>query len=79
MKLVIKVYNEKILDRLLWLLNHFEKDCIEIIEKEESKGTKWTYEYIEKHWKELGMETNSSDLDDDERLYETSGEFYHRG
>lgn len=77
MKIVINVYNENILEKLLWLLKHFEKDGVEIIKEEKNKETRWTDEYIEKHWKELGMKTNSADLDDDERLYEAAGEFYN--
>jgi len=76
MKIVINVLNEEILDKLIWLLKHFEKDGIEII-KEENTNDEWTDDYIEKHWKELGMKTNSVDLDDDERLYEAAGEFYN--
>ncbi|WP_457642108.1 hypothetical protein [Persephonella sp.] len=78
MKIIINVLNEEILDKLLWLLKHFEKDGVEIIEKKENKETEWTDEYIEKHWKELGMNTNSSNLDDDERLYEAAGEYIYR-
>ena len=78
MKIIINVPNEEILDKLLWLLKHFEKDGIEIIEKKENKKIEWTDEYIEKYWKELGMKTRSLNLDDDERLYEAAGEFYHR-
>ena len=77
MKIIINVPNEEILDKLLWLLKHFEKDGIEIIEKKENKEIEWTDEYIEKHWREIGMKTNSLNLNDDERLYEAAGEFYH--
>ncbi len=76
MRIVINVLNEEILDKLMWFLKHFEKDGIEIIQ-EENKEAIWTDEYIEKHWREIGMNTNSADLDDDERIYEAAGEFYN--
>lgn len=76
MKIIINVLNEEILDNLLWLLKHFEKDGIEIIKSEEDKE-EWSDEYIEKNWKEIGMKTNSVDFDDDEKLYEAVGEFYN--
>ncbi|MDM7274246.1 hypothetical protein [Sulfurihydrogenibium azorense] len=69
MKIIINVLNEEILDNLLWLLKHFEKDGIEIIKSEEDKK-EWSDEYIEKNWKEIGMKTNSVDFNDDEKLYE---------
>ena len=37
---------------------------------------KWSDEYIEKNWREIGVGTHSSNLDDDERMYEAYGEFY---
>lgn len=77
MKIVINVKNEEIIDNLLWLLKHFEEDGIEIIKEKESEKVEWTDEYIEKHWKELGMKTNSPDIDDDKRLYEAAREFYN--
>lgn len=76
MKIIINVFNEEILDNLLWLLKHFEKDGIEIIKSKEDKED-WSNEYIEKNWKEIGMKTNSIDFDDDEKLYEVVGEFYN--
>lgn len=76
MKIIINVFNEEILDNLLWLLKHFEKDGIEIIKSKEDKED-WSNEYIEKNWKEIGMKTNSVDFDDDEKLYEVVGEFYN--
>jgi len=77
MRIVINVKNEEIVDNLLWLLKHFEEDGIEIIKEKESEKVEWTDEYIEKHWKELGMKTNSPDIDDDKRLYEAAREFYN--
>jgi len=53
MKIIINVFNEEILDNLLWLLKHFEKDGIEIIKSKEDKED-WSNEYIEKNWKEIG-------------------------
>jgi len=76
-RIVINISNEEILDKLLWFLKHFEKDGVEIAKEEKNKKVEWTDEYIEKYWKELGMKTNSPDIDDDERLYEAAREFYN--
>ncbi len=55
-----------------------DKDEIEVeIEESSEKKRNWSDEYIEKHWRELGMRTNSLDIDDDSRLYEAAEKFYN--
>ncbi len=54
-----------------------DKDEIVVEIKESAKQKQeWSDEYIEKHWRKLGMNTNSPDTDDDERLYEAAERFY---
>jgi len=77
-KIVLNVHNEEILDKLLWILRHFESEGIEVIEhKKEFEQVEWDNGFIEKHWREIVLNTNSADLDDDERLYEACREYYH--
>jgi len=79
-KIVVNVYNKDILDKLLWVLKHFKNEGVEIIEeynKNELEQSEWDDDYIEKHWREIALSTDSVDLDDDERLYEACGEYYH--
>lgn len=73
-RLVVDVRNEKILDKLLWVLKHFEKDGVEIAEV--GAEEEWEEEYLEKHWREIGMATHSAHLDDDEELYRACAEYY---
>ncbi len=77
-KIVLNIHNKDIMDKLLWILRHFENEGIEIIDyKKNLEQAKWDEEYVEKHWREIALSTDSADLDDDERLYEAYEEFYH--
>jgi len=77
-KIVLNVYNKDILDKLLWMLKHFENEGIKIIHHEkEYEQAEWDDEYIKKHWREIALSTDSADLDDDERLYEAYWGYYH--
>ncbi len=77
-KIVLNVHNKDILDKLLWMLKHFENEEMEIIDyKKDLEQAKWDDEYVEKHWREIALNTDSADLDDDERLYEAYEEYYH--
>lgn len=56
-KLVLTITDENILDKLLWMLKHFENNGLKI-EKQISKSideTKFTKEYIEENWRALIM------------------------
>ena len=55
MQLLLKIKDEKILDKLLWMLEHFKNDGVEIIinSDEEKNEVEYSDEYIEKNWKSL--------------------------
>ena len=75
----MKVKAKRVKDGFLIPLIEELKDKDEIVvEIKESAKQKheWSDEYIEKHWRELGMNTNSTDADDDDRLYEAAVRFY---
>ena len=82
MQLTININNESIADKLVWFLKSFQDKGVEIIEdsneyKANSDNTTYDDQYIKKHWREIGMNTHSTDLDDDERLYEAAAKFYN--
>ena len=69
-KLILNIHNEAILDKLLWMLEHFKDDGVEIrhtdldkpITKKQQSTTILSDDYIEKNWRELII-TNHSDPD----------------
>ena len=70
-QLVLNIKNESIMDKLLWMLDHFKSDGVEI------SGIKTVdKEYIDKNWREIGMNTHSADLDDNDVKYEAYRVFY---
>ena len=81
MQISIEVKDENIAKKILKILDVFEDEGVKIINNNVSNSTEeeveWTDEYIDKHWREIGMGTHSADLDDDERLYETAARFYN--
>ena len=78
LKIVLNIHNKDVMDKLLWILRHFESEGIEIIDyKKDLEQAKWNDEYVEKHWREIALSTDSADLDDDERLYKAYEEYYH--
>ena len=77
MQLIVDIQNDSIANKIIDILNVFKDDGVEInqvVFKENE--TKFSDEYIKKHWRELGMNTHSANLDDDERLYDAAWEFY---
>jgi hypothetical protein len=77
MQLIIDIQNESIADKIKEILNNFKNDGIEIHQIETKKQEpEWTDGYIEKNWKEIALNTHSSNLDDDVRLYDAAWEFY---
>lgn len=66
MLLSLDVKNEKILNKLLWLLKHFEKDGVKILKQTKNKSNikKNDDKYIEENWKELVSE-GLSNYDED--------------
>ena len=86
MQLTIEIKNENLIDKIVKLLNIFKDDGIKILnyeskEQDEKKqdltNIEWDKEFAKEHWKEIIMNTHSSDIDDDERLYEAAARFYH--
>jgi hypothetical protein len=84
MQLTIDIKNESIAHKIIQLLEVFKNDGVEIRHTDSNKLTTkiqkqeadLSDEYIEKNWRKIGMNTNSADLDDDERIYEAAEEFY---
>ncbi|MCF6207462.1 MAG: hypothetical protein L3J47_11320 [Sulfurovum sp.] len=81
MQLIIDVQDNSIAEKIIWFLNSLKDKGVKIITPvQEVKNSKqkpiFTDEFILQHWKELGMNTHSANLDDDERSYESAWEFY---
>ncbi|BBP43099.1 hypothetical protein [Thiosulfativibrio zosterae] len=69
-QLVLEIKNEMVKERLLWLLQHFKKDELEIVGTYTVKDNQvWSDEYIEQNWRELII-TSSMQPD-----YEKSSQF----
>ena len=75
MQVVVEIKNKSLAGKIIKLLEIFKNDGVEI--KEISEAQQWNDEYIKKNWKELGMNTHSAHLDDDERLYDAAWGFYN--
>ncbi len=75
MQLIVNIKDENLARKIIKLLNIFQDEGIEIIKKEESQK-EWSDEYVQEHWREIGMNTHSADIDDDECLYEAAWEYY---
>lgn len=61
MQLTINIKNEQILDKLLWVLEHFKSDGVEIIKSDAIKKDETVYsdEHIDKNWKSMLMNIKS--------------------
>ena len=63
MQLTLKIENEAVAQKILWLLEHFKKDGLEIkthtVPDIEEKN--YSDEYIKEHWKEIIMSVGSDD------------------
>lgn len=75
MQLIVNIKDENLARKIIKLLNIFQDEGIEIIKKEESQK-EWSDEYVQEHWREIGMNTHSADIDDDEYLYEAAWEYF---
>jgi len=58
-QLILNIENENILDKLLWMLKHFESDGVKIVEEKKLPEHTFTDEYIKDNWRELIMTTHS--------------------
>ena len=71
-QLVLEIKNEQVKQHLLWFLQHFKKDELEIINHQPTEQNQvWSDKYIEKNWKEL-IVTSSMQPD-----YEKSSQNYY--
>ncbi|UQB42410.1 hypothetical protein JX580_00400 [Thiomicrospira microaerophila] len=53
-QLVLEIKNELVKERLLWLLQHFKKDELEIVNHQPTEHNQaWSDDYIEKNWKTI--------------------------
>ncbi|MEA2047509.1 MAG: hypothetical protein U9O64_03580 [Campylobacterota bacterium] len=79
MQLSLNIKDEKILDKLLWMLEHFKSDGVEIIKNdtiEVKKNIEYTDDYIQKNWKTLVSDGLSSY---DDNYYESEQYKLDRG
>jgi len=77
MQLTLKIENESIAQKILWLLEHFKKDGLEINQETQIReGTSssvtsvndYSDDYLRENWKELVMTNEDPMIDDDDRL-----------
>ena len=76
MQLMIDIKNENVVDKVLDFLKKLWKEGVEFIEKHFPSGVSPDDDYIERHGREIGMSTDSVDLDDNQRLYDVTWKFY---
>jgi hypothetical protein len=79
MQLSVNINDNSIAEKILCFLNSFSNKGVIVkkIEIENVNEKLFSDEYIEKNWREIGMNTHSSNLNDDERIYEAALEFYN--
>lgn len=76
-QLVLEVKNEVVKERLLWLLQHFKKDELEIISESRVEDNQaLSDEYIEQNWCQL-IKTSSMlpSYEDSEQYREDYGQY----
>ncbi len=57
-QIILNIKNESIMNKLLWMLDHFKNDGVEIEypkTKNQKPKTNLSDEYIEEHWREILM------------------------
>ena len=80
MQLILDINNDSLANKIIKILDAFKDDGVKIQKpktKNQKPKTKIDDQYIKEHWRELGMNTHSADLDDDERLYDAAARFYN--
>jgi hypothetical protein len=75
MQLTLNIKNEALAQKILWLLEHFKKDGLEVIENEFNiKKTIYSDEYVKENWRELAYNASGdAEQDDDDVLREKYG------
>jgi len=68
MQLTLKIDNESVAKKILWLLEHFKKDGLEVKQEANSstklQASKYTDEYIKENWRTI-ISVGLKDFDDD--------------
>lgn len=59
-QVVLNIPNESLKEKIMWFLERFKNDGLEIKETQKEKP-KYSEEYIKKNWKKLAMGTKSDD------------------
>jgi len=80
MQLIVDIKNDSLADKIIKILDAFKDDGVKIQKPEighQEPDVELDDQYIKEHWRELGMNTHSADLDDDKRLYEAAARFYN--
>lgn len=79
MQLIVDIKDEKLLEKIVQLLNIFKNDGVEIVNYSTEKNSieQDSKNHIPDDWKEIVMNTHSADRDDDEFLYDAAWEFYN--
>ena len=72
MQLQLNIENEAVAQKILWLLDHFKKDGLKILNRIDSNTDaqqhEYSDEYIKEHWRELVVTHEAPDIDDDDCL-----------
>ncbi len=78
MQLTVKIDNDLMADKILWLLNSFKDKGVEVIAEnvKNEENSKFTDEYIEKYWQEILSEGLSNY---DENYYKSEQYKFDRG
>lgn len=78
MQLIINIKNNSTVEKILWMLEHFKGDGVEIIQSDTLKKDETIYsdEYIEKNWKNMLMNiTSDSEYIKSEKYKEDRGNY----
>ena len=69
MQLILNIENEAVAQKILWLLDHFKKDGLKILNRidtnTDAQRHEYSDEYIKEHWRELVVTHEVPDIDDD--------------
>lgn len=57
-QLSLKIHNQEVMTKLLWMLKHFENKDVEL---EYSTQKQYTDKYVKQHWREFIMSTGNND------------------
>jgi hypothetical protein len=60
----LKIHNQEVMIKLLWMLKHFETQEVELeysFTKEKPTNKQYTDEYVKKHWREFIMSTGNDE------------------